>query len=142
MDKAVCASEIKSWLLGLILTILFIPVSAFAQNQRTVTGTVSDETGEPLIGATVKVVGEPIGVATDIDGHFILNVPNSAKQLLISYVGYDNLTVDITSEVMNIMMKPNSEILDEVVVIGYGVRKRMTSLGLYLQSVRRILTKV
>ena len=70
MDKAVCASEIKSWLLGLILTILFIPVSAFAQNQRTVTGTVSDETGEPLIGATVKVVGEPIGVATDIDGHF------------------------------------------------------------------------
>lgn len=124
MDKAVCASEIKSWLLGLILTILFIPVSAFAQNQRTVTGTVSDETGEPLIGATVKVVGEPIGVATDIDGHFILNVPNSAKQLLISYVGYDNLTVDITSEVMNIMMKPNSEILDEVVVIGYGVRKK------------------
>ena len=124
MYKTECASEVRSRLLGLLLAILLIPVSAFAQNQRTVTGTVIDETGEPLIGATVKVVGEPIGTATDLDGQFSLNIPASAKQLVVSYVGYDNLTVDITSDVLNITMKQNSEILDEVVVIGYGVRKK------------------
>ena len=124
MDKAICASEIRSWLLGLILSILFIPVSAYAQNQRTVTGTVIDETGEPLIGASVKVVGEAIGAATDIDGHFSLKVPDNVKQLMVSYVGYESVTVDITSGVMEIIMKPNTEVLDEVVVIGYGVRKK------------------
>lgn len=124
MYKAIRATEIRRWWVGLFLTLLLIPVSAFAQTQRTVTGTVIDENGEPLIGATVKVVGESIGAATDIEGNFSVNVPKSAKQLVISYVGYDNLTVDITSDNMTITMKPNSELLDEVVVIGYGVRKK------------------
>ena len=124
MDKAIGYAESRSWLLGLILLILLIPVSAYAQNQRTVTGTVIDETGEPLIGASVKVVGEPIGAATDLDGHYTLKVPTTAKQLTFSYVGYENLTVDITSDVMDVTLKPNNEVLDEVVVIGYGVRKK------------------
>lgn len=94
MDKAIGYAESRSWLLGLILMILLIPVSAYAQNHRTVTGTVKDETGEPLIGASVKVIGEPIGAATDLNGHYILKVPSSAKKLTFSYVGYKALTVD------------------------------------------------
>src|SRR3712207_5229107 len=123
MNKTISASEIRGWLLGLLI-LLLIPASAFAQNQRTVTGTVSDETGEPLIGATVKVAGQPIGAATDFDGRYTLKIPADAKQLTVSYVGYNNLIVNITSNVMNITMKPNSKILDEIVVIGYGVRKK------------------
>ena len=124
MDKAIGNAEIRSWLLGLIISILLIPVSAYAQTQKTVTGTVIDETGEPLIGATVKVVGEPIGASTDFDGHYVLKIPTTAKQLAFSYVGYDNLIVDITSDVIDVTMRPNSEVLDEIVVIGYGVRKK------------------
>ncbi|MDE5934736.1 MAG: carboxypeptidase-like regulatory domain-containing protein, partial [Muribaculaceae bacterium] len=84
MDKAIGNAEIRRWILGMILSILLIPVSAYAQTQRTVTGTVLDETGEPLIGATVKVEGTTLGTSTDFDGHFSLNIPESAKQLTFS----------------------------------------------------------
>lgn len=118
------ATGIKGWILGFLFSILLLPASVNAQNQQTVTGTVIDETGEPLIGATIKVIGHNIGVATGVDGRFSMSVPGEAKQLMVSYVGYDNLTADITPGEMTFRMKPNSEVLDEVVVIGYGVRKK------------------
>lgn len=142
MDKAIGNAEIRSWLLGLIVSILLLPVSAYAQTQRTVTGTVIDETGEPLIGATVKVVGEPIGAATDVDGHYSIKVPHSAKQLMFSYVGYENLTVDITSDIIDVTMNTNSEVLDEVVVIGYGVRKKDDLTGSVSTVSEKTSTKV
>ena len=123
-NKVIGYAELRSWLLGFIISILLIPASTYAQTQRTVTGTVIDETGEALIGATVKVVGEPTGAVTDIDGHYTVKVPAAAKQLTFSYVGYNSLTLDITSDVMNVTLKVNSKELDEVVVIGYGVRKK------------------
>ena len=129
MDKAIGYAGLRRLLLGLLLSVLLLPVSAFAQNQRTVTGTVIDETGEPLIGASVKVVGEPIGAATDIDGRYTLKIPASAKQLVFSYVGYNNLTVDITSDVVDVTLHPNNEVLDEVVVIGYGTQKKNDLTG-------------
>ncbi len=129
MDKAIGNAEIRSWLLGLLISILLIPASAYAQTQRTVTGAVVDETGEPLIGATVQVVGEAIGTATDLGGRYTLKVPASAKQLLFSYVSYDNLTVDLTSDVIDVTMKTNRAVLDDVVVIGYGVRKKNDHTG-------------
>lgn len=124
MKKVIGSAGIRIRLLGIILTIFFIPVSAFAQTQRTVTGTVLDETGEALIGATVKVVGAPAGTTTDIDGRYKLDVPSTAKQLLFSYVGYKELTVNITSGVINVTLQSDSKLLNEVVVIGYGVRKK------------------
>lgn len=129
MNKSIGATRIRSRLLGLLLAILFIPVSAFAQSQRTVTGTVSDETGEPLIGATVQIVGTSIGTSTDFDGKYTLKVPSTGKQLHVVYVGYNPITVDITSDVINLTMKPNVEALDEVVVIGYGVQKKEDLTG-------------
>lgn len=129
MDKAIGNVEIRGWLLGILFSLLLIPVSAYAQTQRTVTGTVIDESGDPLIGATVKVVGERIGVSTDLDGHYTLKIPATAKQLSFSYVGYENLVVDVTSDVIDVTMTPDSEVLDEVVVIGYGVRKKEDLTG-------------
>lgn len=124
MNNTIGHVEIRGVLLRLLFSILLIPVSAYAQNQKTVTGTVIDETGEPLIGATVKVVGKSIGAITDFDGHYSLTVPADTKQLSFSYVGYKDYIADITSNVINVTMKPNSKVLDEVVVIGYGVRKK------------------
>lgn len=118
------AESSRSWLLRIVLAILLIPVSAYAQNQRTVTGTVVDETGEPLIGASVAIVGEAIGTATDLDGRYSLTAPAKAKQIIFSYVGYTTQTLEITSNVINVTMKPDNKVLDEVVVIGYGVRKK------------------
>lgn len=129
MHKAISNAGIRSWLLGFLFSLLLLPVSAYAQNQRTVTGTVVDETGEPLIGATVKVEGTAIGTATDFDGHYTLNVPTSAKKLTFSYIGYKPLTLDITSDVMNVTLSTDNEVLDEVVVIGYGVRKKEDLTG-------------
>lgn len=129
MDKAIGNAELRRWIVSLLLAVILIPVSAYAQTQRTVTGTVLDETGEPLIGATVMVVGQKIGAATDIDGHYSLVVPASAKQLVFSYVGYENHTADITSNVVDVTLRPNSEVLDEVVVIGYGTQKKNDLTG-------------
>ncbi len=124
MNNTIGHVEIRGLLLRILFSILLIPVSAYAQNQKTVTGTVIDETGEHLIGATVKVVGKSIGAITDFDGHYSLTVPADTKQLSFSYVGYKDYIADITSNVINVTMKPNSKVLDEVVVIGYGVRKK------------------
>lgn len=124
MDKSIGHVEIRNRLLGILFSLLLIPVSAYAQTLRTVTGTVVDETDEPLIGATVKVIGESMGAVTDFDGHYTLKAPSTVKQLSFSYIGYETLTVNVTSDVIDVKMKPDSKTLDEVVVIGYGVRKK------------------
>lgn len=129
MKKSIGNAGIRSWLLGLLVSVLLLPVTAYAQTQRTVTGTVYDETGEPLIGVSVKVTGETTGVSTDIDGHYSIKVPAAAKQLTFSYVGYENVTKDITSDVIDVNMTPDSRALEEVVVIGYGVRKKEDLTG-------------
>jgi TonB-linked SusC/RagA family outer membrane protein len=129
MNNLIGNAEMRSRLLGLLVVMLLIPVSAYAQTQRTVTGTVVDESGEPLIGATVRVVGESLGTATDLNGRYTLSISPAAKQLAFSYMSYSSQTVDITSDIMNVTMKPDSKVLNEVVVIGYGVRKKEDLTG-------------
>ena len=129
MDKAIGYAGSRRWLLGIILSILLIPVPAHAQNQRTVTGTVIDETGEPLIGASVFVTGESIGTVTDLNGHYTLVIPAAARQLTFSYVLYKTLPVDITSDVIDAALEPDNETLAEVVVIGYGTQKKEDLTG-------------
>lgn len=104
------------------------PLWAFSQN-ITVTGTVQDEAGDPLIGATVQQKGSSNGIATDIDGNFKLNVPRNAT-LVVSYVGYTTQSVAVDGRTsITITMKENSEVLDEVVVVGYGQMKRSDMTG-------------
>ena len=99
-----------------------------AMAQSHVSGKVtSAEDGEPVVGATVKVVGQKhSGTVTDIDGNFSLNVPEGAK-LEISYIGMEPTTVK-ASQRMTIVLKGNSKDLDEVVVVGYGSGRKISSL--------------
>ncbi|MCM1255911.1 MAG: TonB-dependent receptor [Duncaniella sp.] len=104
------------------------PLWAFSQN-ITVTGTVLDEAGDPLIGATVQQKGAANGIATDVDGNFKLSVPKNAT-LVVSYVGYNTQTVAVEGRThITITLKENSELLDEVVVVGYGQMKRSDMTG-------------
>ena len=98
--------------------------------QRTITGTVTDaENGETLIGANVFVDGTGVGTATDIDGFYSLEVPNSATQLIFSYTGYAEQRITLgASNTVNVVMS-SGELLDEVTIIGYGTVKREDATG-------------
>ena len=113
----------------LLFASLFL-FSFFASAQRTITGTLTDsETGETLIGANILVVGTDIGTSTDFDGNYSLNVPEGATQLSFSYTGYQTQIVDIgVSNVINLVMS-SGELLDEIVVIGYGTTKKEDATG-------------
>ena len=99
-----------------------------AKAQNIVTGTVTDPQGEPLIGASILVVGTKTGAATDIDGKFRIECAQG-KKLQISYVGYHTREVVVKGNTMDIVLKENNEVLDEVVVIGYGTMKRKDLTG-------------
>lgn len=106
-------------LLLLSLTVFCALGSAIAQ--RTVSGTVTDEAGEPLIGATVVALGTTTGTVTDINGAFTLQVPSGINTLQISYTGYRTMSVDVTTaSTVSVSLQTESVALDEVLVVGYG----------------------
>ncbi len=117
----------KVWLVGLLTLCFAFP--ALAQ-KIAVTGTVVDNTGEPLIGASVQLEGNPaVGTSTDIDGNYRLEVPSNAS-LVFSYVGYTPKTVAVDGRnVINVTLSENSVMLGEVVAIGYGVVKKSDATG-------------
>ncbi|MGL4853293.1 MAG: SusC/RagA family TonB-linked outer membrane protein [Phocaeicola sp.] len=99
------------------------------QTQRTVKGIVKDKSGETIIGANVIVKGSARGVITDFEGNFQLEVPTDAL-LEISYVGYLTQTIKLTSQgFYTILLEEDSKSLDEVVVVGYGVQKKVNLSG-------------
>lgn len=99
------------------------------QTSRKITGIVTDENGEPIIGANVVEKGTTNGTVTDIEGRFMLNVTNDAI-LQISYIGYNVQNVKTTAKSSySIVLKEDAEILDEVIVIGYGTAKRKDFTG-------------
>lgn len=103
----------------------FSTMPALAQNQ-TVTGTVVDEKGEPVIGASVIIEGKQgAGTVTDLDGHYTLSVPKGAK-VKISYIGYLPQTVTAGGKVQ---LKEDSQNLEELVVVGYGTQKKAHLTG-------------
>ena len=108
----------------LMLLLIGFPLSLWAQN-KTITGTVRDAL-DVVIGASVTVKGNSaIGTITDMDGKFTLSVPASAKELVISFIGYDNQTVTIGNKThFDVTMKESSVMLEEVVAIGYAKVKR------------------
>lgn len=95
----------------------------------TITGTVTDETGEPIIGASVLEKGTKVGVSTDIDGNFSLKV-SGKNPLVVSYVGMNPLEVDVAGKSrVDVVLKENSVVLDDVVVIGYGTARKKDLTG-------------
>ena len=115
-----------SQLFGLLALLLLLPGQSFAQNLR-VQGRVLDELGEGLIGAGVVIQGTTTGTITDMDGNFSLTVPQGAT-LEFSCVGYKTLAIQATAR-MTVNMEPDTDALDESVVIAYGQQKKVTITG-------------
>ncbi len=95
------------------------------QETKKVTGIVVDEKGEPIIGASVQVKGESNGTITNIDGYYsLMNVPESAT-LIISYIGYRTVNLSVKNQnTSKITLVEDSKMIDEVVVVGYGVQRK------------------
>ena len=118
------------WLknLFLIACLLLTAIPGFSQN-KTVTGTVVDATGEPLIGASVLQQGTSNGVITDIDGKYSIQVPSEAT-LEFSYVGMVKQAIKVGNRsVIDVQMQDDSQMLAETVVIGYGSAKKRDLTG-------------
>ncbi|MDE5880714.1 MAG: TonB-dependent receptor [Muribaculaceae bacterium] len=123
--------KLRSTLLKVVtaLIIAFTSSNAVAQTTLTISGTVTDNDNEPLIGATVMVKNTTVGVATDIDGHYVLNAPSDAI-LVVSYIGYNPISEAVNGRTnINFVLSSSSESLDEVVVVGYGVQRRGSITG-------------
>ena len=114
----------------LLFLVCFIPLGALAQ---TVKGTVSDEAGEPIIGASVKVVGTGTGSVTDVNGQFSVNAASNAR-LAISYVGYITEEVSVAGrQNVDVVLKEDNTTLNDVVVVGYGTMKKKLVTGATVQ---------
>ena len=102
---------------------------AFAQN-KTITGLVVDGNGESIIGASVLVKGTTNGIITDIDGKFTLNDVPEAGVIQISYIGYKTQEISVKNKTnLKVVLVEDNEMLDEVVVVGYGVQKKSDVTG-------------
>lgn len=100
------------------------------QQQHTLKGVVKDALGEPIIGANIMVKGTTVGTITGIDGDFTLQVPASATTLEVSFIGYTTVEVKIDGRASySVTMKEDTEMLDEVVVVGYGTMKKKDLTG-------------
>lgn len=119
----------KKKYLSIALFSILIWQNIIAQN-KVITGTVTSiEDNEPLIGVTVKAKGVGTGVITDLDGKYTITVPEKTKILIATFVGMREAEVSITGPVVNIQMQEKLNVLEEVVVIGYGAQKRKDLTG-------------
>ena len=121
----------KSSTKKLLLSLALCLGTVFAASaQTTIKGVVSDENGEPLIGAGVVVEGTTVGTITGIDGDYVLTVPADAVNLVFSFIGLADQTVPINGQtVIDVVLKADQTFLDEVVVVGYATVKRRDLLG-------------
>ncbi|MGM9757658.1 MAG: SusC/RagA family TonB-linked outer membrane protein [Candidatus Cryptobacteroides sp.] len=117
----------------LIVAVLALLVSTglFAQNStRQINGTVKDSAGEPVIGASVIVPNTTVGTSTDVDGRYVLSVPENTRTVEVACIGYSTYTITLgASSVYDVVLSDDSNFLDEVVVVGYGVQKKVNLTG-------------
>jgi TonB-linked SusC/RagA family outer membrane protein len=114
-------------LFGLLL--LFLPAMVFAQN-KAVTGKVTDESGESIIGVSVTYKGTGIGTITDVSGHYSIKAPDLNGTLVFTFIGYTKQEVDIKGRnLVNVVIKSAMNDLNEVVVVGYGSTKKKDLTG-------------
>lgn len=118
-------SAITLWM---VLCMMFF--SSAISAQISISGTVTDEMGEPLIGVNVSIKGTAIGNITDIDGKYSLQAPNAQSVVVFSFIGYRTAEVAIGSQrVINHQLIEDTQLIDEVIVVGYGVQKKETVTG-------------
>lgn len=114
-----------------------IPGPQMITQEKRITGKVVDSDGEPIIGANVVVKNTNTGVITDLDGNFDLTVPSGANTLVISYIGYSRVEFQIDNRTFfHIVMEPDAERLDEVVVTAMGIKREKRALGYAMQEIK------
>ena len=134
LKRSINSGYLYCFLIGMSL-ILLPPVTLHAESLQvnTVSGTVVSATDdEPLIGVTVFVKGTSNGTVTDIDGHFVIQA-NQGQTLVFSYVGFVTQEVIISGNLINVSLAEDTEVLEELVVIGYGVQAKKLSTGATVQ---------
>ena len=116
---------VKLAVLAAIAFLLAFPMSVSGQNgQSEIKGTVSDESGSPLPGATIQIKGTTNGTSTDLDGHYIISA-NEGDVLVYTFIGMFSKEVKVgKSAVVNVILEEDANLLDEAVSIGYGTQKR------------------
>ena len=120
--------RIQHIILAFVLSLVVLPC-LFAQSTITVRGRVSDENGEPAIGAGVVVSGTLTGTSTDADGRYSLTV-KKGQRLIFSYLGYQDFVVLVADKnVIDVQLQPDVNLMDEIVVVGYGATRRSDLTG-------------
>ena len=116
--------------LGLLAALfLLTTISALAQT-FTLKGNVKDDTGEGAIGATIRVEGTTNGTIADFDGNFSLENVKVGQSIVVGYIGFRTETIAVTSQApINVTLRTDDELLDEVVVVGYGAQKKSNISG-------------
>ena len=131
LDGQSVTYEIK----GKNIVVRSIAQMSSSQQKKTITGTIVDPSGMPVIGANVMVKGTTNGTITDMDGKFSLEVTSGAT-LVVSYVGYSNQEIKIGNQTkLSIVLKEDSEALDELVVTALGIKREEKALGYAVQKV-------
>ena len=129
LDQIFAGTNVKYSVLEKKIILSTEIVQGIQQEQNKVTGIVKDANGEPIIGANVIVKGQSTGTITDIDGRFVLDTPKDAV-LQITYIGYVSQEVKVSGKKeLNVVLKEDTETLEEVVVVGYGVQKKANLTG-------------
>ncbi len=93
-----------------------------SDDESGVSGVVTDENGEPIIGASVTVVGTKLGTVTDVNGQYSITLPNDKRQLRFNYVGYLQKTLKVNGPTLNVQLTEDEQALEEVTIIGYGTK--------------------
>ncbi len=117
-------------LIAVVLILNVFQVSASSQQEKTITGTVTDQAGSPILGVSIAVVGTTAGAITDYEGNFSIILPEGATTLSFSFIGMTSLEVEIGNQtVFNVTLEESTTGLDEVIIIGYGTQKKSHLTG-------------
>ena len=111
--------------LGLAILVMAVPTQVFAQGKYVVKGVVVDTTGTPVIGASVVEEGTTNGVTTDVNGQYVINVEGAKSIVQVSFIGYKTQSYEASSTALAaVVLEEDSEVIDDIVIIGYGVAKK------------------
>ncbi|HNZ71854.1 MAG TPA: TonB-dependent receptor plug domain-containing protein, partial [Prolixibacteraceae bacterium] len=144
MKQSSTTGMLNRWMkqgIALVFVSLFTSLALYSQ-ERTITGTVRDASGETLVGVNIVVKGTTQGTSTDIDGKFSLGGIKSDATLTANYIGYKSQDINVGSQsTFEITMEKDVMDLDEVVVVGYGVQKKKLVTGATVQIKNEEFTK-
>ncbi|MCW3786709.1 SusC/RagA family TonB-linked outer membrane protein [Plebeiibacterium sediminum] len=122
--------------------VIIFSTSVYGQDTRLITGVVTDEQDEPVVGATVVVEGTTVGIITDFNGEFSLNVPNDATTLVISFIGLQTQNIALAGKTtFKVVLAAETELLEDVIVVGYGQQKKESVVGSITQTTGETLQR-